>query len=1628
MAKKQPRRAQTGKVETRSFDKDLVEDIKDYHLSPNSWTQARNAINNSNVGDLGDIGNEPSNDLCARAPYTIIGAIHLEADRWAIFSTNNTDSEIGIFEEELCNYERVVNDQCLNFNTANLIIGVSRELFDCTFQLYWDDGENPTRTMNVENVPWIQDCQIVNNCEICTDTDELDCDAIRFASLVDRSCFEVSKGASGGALLNGSYYVVGAYVVNEQMVGDYSLPSNVQPIFHHENAAGSIDIEVINLDQEFEEFELIIVSTINQQTSARRVGIYSTRQQRITIDRIDDRWPSVDIGLIPLRRPVVDRSDALYELGDYLVRVGPTEKLDFNYQPLANQIQSKWVAVDYPADYYRKGGNNTGYMRDEVYPFFIRFIYDTGDKSPSFHIPGPGSNVVDGNLPAGQSVFDTIAGPDSALEVSEGITPFRWIVQNTASITSLATSTLPDGGNQVAEGIMGYWESTEIYDDDKPQIWNSDVPGHPEWDLCGQPIRHHRFPDNVTGGSNITNHYSAGGENIRVLGVKFENIQPPVDNNNNVITSVVGYEILRGTREGNKTVIAKGIINNMFEYDIEGGITNRQGLYPNYPYNDLGPDPYLSQNDVSYEPLNANGPWVGLDPIVDYSKEHFTFHSPDTQFKNPFLGMREIKIYGQVRGQVDGQFVKPDKHPKHKFVTDQSFFIAVLGGIGLAMIAVNGKRSSTLLAPQALNVGGSGLLTLAGTGSAGVGNWATPGIAGIPDLNAAGIAAVNAYYAGAGVTSGSNYQAGGVLLGNIVGLSNNGYYNTLQTSASTVTAAGGTIGYARHYNQEAGIFAETPLVLRILQGAPTFTQYLTEGVDSILRAIRAFSPYRQFALQYQSHCLYTAFDNPQVNNNRRIIERANYLDANIQDFGPNHRINNLFRGRSVALQTTQIEDAIGDNSKVTVGTAPTTFPEPLVPFNTQAASHYVALKQRLRNQYGQIESIIQVPASECSIDISQSVTPVTFGGDIYIGRHTEKNTMFFFFDWLFDQPDGTEFNYHLSKMIPHPAYWMDTEPFDFNEFVASLGSAFGNLSNFFTTLVTPSDKHSFDRNPAGGGFFTVRDAYMYLFNSGVRDFFVESEVNIELRDWGENDSERHYDWNGYTDLKALFNTGIIKSGNFFKYDYSLSISRLFNNFISWGNTHDRSYDPLVAEQCYKYRPDRVYYSLPQQLENTKDYWRVMLPNNYRDFKSRVTAVKTVNKNGAMFLFENESPIQFLGVDQLQTDAGTKITIGDGGLFNQPQQNLMNSDRPYEYGSCQNRLSVINTPSGIYWMSQNQGKIFQLGQGVKEISMQDMKWWLSIYLPYQLTELFPDFELTDNPVVGIGCQSIYDNENQLVYFCKKDWTLRDDLVDTITYAGGTQFLVNNALRIELGDPNYFRPASWTISYDPKTQGWVSYHDWHPNLLLPGKKTFLSILDDGIWLHNDRCDSYCNFYGVDYPFEVEYAVNTIQGINTLRSVEYQLESYRYDENCFDRYHDLEFNFDEAVIYNSEQCSGYLRLNLQPKNNIPGTLNYPIVNANFIDILYSKEEQKYRFNQFWDITNDRGEFTNSEQLIWNTEPNGYIRNLNAGNLNYNKPEFQHKKFRHFKNTVLLRRRVSGNRKMLVLLTNNKNLNSPR
>ena len=131
----------------------------------------------------------------------------------------------------------------------------------------------------------------------------------------------------------------------------------------------------------------------------------------------------------------------------------------------------------------------------------------------------------------------------------------------------------------------------------------------------------------------------------------------PKDNEGNDIDNIVGYEILRGSRNGNKTILAKGIINNFRNYSIQGTPENDQGgaptigLYANYPYNCLIPrsnttiaqsvlgvlqadyfynDPFIIRRSTGADGIDAESRLSQNIPIDIQS-----FHSPDLSYNNP---------------------------------------------------------------------------------------------------------------------------------------------------------------------------------------------------------------------------------------------------------------------------------------------------------------------------------------------------------------------------------------------------------------------------------------------------------------------------------------------------------------------------------------------------------------------------------------------------------------------------------------------------------------------------------------------------------------------------------------------------------------------------------------------------------------------------------------------------------------------------------------------------------------------------------------------------------------------------------------------------------------------------------
>lgn len=1525
--------------------KGLVTDLSENLVGKEFWTHARNAQMSSHLGQIQFLQNEPSNKLCIDLPYTAIGFIQILNNRWVVFSTDNTHSEIGIFDETACTYTKVVNDSCLGFKTTNLIQGVSKENFDCTESIYWTDNLNPKRFLNLSDIPYQYTIDPDDICKTKVYSDKLDCDELLLEPKINVPNISPSLNFAGN-LKNGTYQFAIAYANNSVRLSEFYTVTKPVRVWTREDLGQSISLEISNIDREFEQIEVAVIYSRDQAVIYKSLGFYSTSLSNILISSINrDEYVALAAEDIIIKRPRYPYAALVGANDQYVLWGNVTTRTELNYQPQAMRIRAKYQVLQVPADYYKKGGIEVGYERDEVYSFGIQWLYNTGEWSPTYTIPGRKAKKSETNFTSGPDVYETEV-EESNCGVKEKVPYFE--VYSTASAPRNVRNPIKCAESIIQEGTMGYWESTDLYPD------NQELFGE---DAC-TPIRHHKFPDNT-----LTHIYANEGKSINILGIKFENIEHPRKLDGTYDMDVVGYRIVRGDRTGNRSIIAKGIVSNVRHYKEPDGTTV---MYPNYPYNDLRPDSFISSRQTE----GKAGGEAKFSAVTGYYNDKFNFYGPHTLFTTASLGT-EFKFYTEEIASVKGQFKPVYKHPGQKLLTQFDLYFALIIGALDGYYAQKGKKCVTMVGDQKLNLG------QIQTGNT---NPLTP-----PQQ-----ITVNAV---------KQEQACDDALA---------FTSTLTVNPKQLSGA--------------------ERILRNLARVGVFAYFTLKTAQTVLDIIANAAPWQDYGKQYNSVGFFNSYKPVAKDNQRRYITHYQYVRDGLNTI-ENVKFNNYKREPSVFIDIhKEVEEPTNtDKTRNTISELKLCDKKDTIVTN-KASMFYTAVKRKVRNQYGTVDSISYLDTGylETSLtNISKSEKDLfyesgsVFGGDTFINRMAVRRSHHYFSLFLHDAPDGYVIDYRNYRNVGFPRYWIDTGKY--------------NLANFISLRPrlnrTPANKHNLDCGKDSGINVTVvsDDRNFYLFNSGVINFFVESDFNVDFREYKNAESTFYSDENA--DVNYLFRSDKITRTEEFLYDRTYS-KQIRENSIE---PQQINYSSETAAGCQTNLKNRVIYSMPAFKEQRADNWRKYLPLNFYDFPltdfGNITAIQSVDNQQFMFLFDKSSPYLSVGRDELKLDgSGKTITLGDGGLFSRDPRPVTYTEQ--HYGNSQSRWAFLTTQFGVYYPSQRQGRVFNYTGKLDDISRNGMHFWFKNYLPSKLLTQFPEFIHKDNPVIGVGMTSVFDNTSEIVYISKIDYSLKAKYIDDVTYNPETNVFKHGSKTISLTNEDYFDNASWTISFDPKTQSFISWHDWVPEWTLKSENHFFTVKKKAIWKHNDNYTSFCNFYGKDYPFEVEYLVNNGQTNEVLRSIEYIIDCGKYFNEGRDFHQVLDYNFDRLVVHNNEQTSGDLKLNLQSKKDLSSFFNYPKANPanDYVDILYNKEEQKTRINQFTDITKDRGEFTLKNFPLWITGANGYTKEVNQLALNYDKPVQHQKKFRGLWHKILLKKLVSGDKKMIFKIANSKETISQR
>ncbi len=1499
----------------------LVTDLNPSYIQKDQYSHARNAVRNSKDGDLGTISNEPSTIACITVPYKVLGHIKLPDDTFLIFSGDGKSSEIGIGNPQTCAYSTLKNLDCLAFDERYPLQGEAKKDFNKGIVVTFIDKNSNMRRIELNKLKDVQDC-----------------DDILLFKKITHPCITVSKGQIGN-IPNGTYSVAIGYAVDGQLFTDlYAITNRVQ--LFSETGANSLEIKIEDLDDDFEEYIVVVVgSFIDPITKgvtklAKVVGSYSTKIRTLSVtDFLNPTYKDVPISTLVARKQTWQKAGIIASNSNYLILADLVGRPEENYQLKAMSIEAEYVVEQVLADYYSQDGEDVGYYRDENYEYFIQGVYNTGELTDKFYIPGKEATAFDRAIVSSPDVYEYDTQFSDCIDHGK---VERWQAENTAGEMIPYNNKFVCDRRVLGRGEMGYWESTEPLPD------NKDMFG----DKANTPRTLHKMPDE----SKVPRYqYIDGKAYINILGVRFKNI-PKFDS-----PDIVGYKITRSDRKGgNGTVVARGIMTNVRSYYDEQ--LDQTILYSNYGVNDLSPDQFLSKTQTAYK----NGSEHNFNPLTDYSRDKFNFYSPHTLFEPRYSLGTELKIEAEEIAEVKGSFDLVYKHPKQRLLNQFSFWIAAAVGFIEASLVILGKNTHSQEA-----------------------SW---------------------WKSGLGVASGVNFTNTSGRTFNITTVADLIALDIPAFIASKVLAG------------DATAISDIKRIVVIIESLALKIPYsIFSGIieaDKIIDTIDKFTGYTDYVYQYNAYAKFNKSIPVKEGNKRRRLKRAAvYLPSDVVTID-NAIFNNYFGEKSVYLELNKeiADPTVKDTTRNTM----TGF-QACDTRKTQStgSAFYVTSKVVNPNQYGRLGSATPVSMHSCVLEFGQD-SPILYGGDCVIERMSFQKRKQFFNQNLTNTnyPDGTEYDYRLYRNIGYPRFWMDTTKYDFSQLISS------NVINFTRFSRTTSSKYNLDckKSKDGKSISRIDDAYMYLGHNTALEFFVEADYNVAYRE----KTEQPFFSKNNMNLQDIFRSDRLAFPEEFK--ISMAYADIYTTEI-FAQQQREDFDP--ANPIPVSQPNSVIYSLPSYNLQKADNWQYFLPANYFSFREadfgQLTGIHKIDQDRLIFLFSKSSPYLSMGRDILELEgSGRKITIGDGGLFAQDPRESMPTDN--NYGACNSPYAFVNSHLGRYYPSERQGRIIE-ASGMTDITREGISYWCKNYMPIILYSYFPEYPQIENPLGGVGYLMAFDSFNETVYISKRDFSPKKEYVADITYDKSLKQFFYKDIPIVLRS-GYFNDISWTLSYSPSDKGFISWHDWHPDWVIQTDNHFMTVKNNVIYKHNEAFDSFCNFYGKEYPYEIEFVSSSGQQVEMVRSLEYILEAYKYKNFGRDRFHVLNENFDWLIVSNSEQISPPLHMvhsNPNPEEN----LSYPRKSstvATAYDIAFFKEENKYRVNQFWDAVKDRGEFSSKEIHLFPTDESGYRSIVNPVAIDLDKPESERKKFRHYYTKFRLIKSKSGPLKIITKLLNVK------
>lgn len=1423
--------------------------------------------------------NEPGNELCIRFPegFVLIGEhFIIEKNKHIFFITNPStgDSQIGYMDNNDCEYRVLVNALCLNFNINYPIHKVVHRITNCNTEIYWTDGYNPRRYLDIDDIPKI----LKSGTALCSPvyTDDLDCNQLKLQPNFNIPELTIVDVISGGNLLAGTYQFAIQYsdpsgnpftsyysVTNPTPIADEFVTT---PNFNYP-VGKSIVVNVDNLDVsgQFEYFNLAVIKTINGVTSVDLVGTYFIDNNNQQITYTGQSTINLVIQDIFEKFPFYEIAQDLTAVQDVLVWDQLTSIDRINYQQVANNITLQWETWRIPpTENYANEINATnlrGYLRDEVYAFEIVFLLKNGKQTDGFHIPGREITALEQSLPRiPETDPDFIGTPDP---VTHDL-PY-WKIYNTASVTGFSpeysSNDAYKGPYQFGE--FAYWESVEEYP------CNTDVWGN----LAGQKIRHHKFPDVNISPIYQSKNFSTpqamvmGNDAVFPIGVKIDPSQILTLIQTSNLTDdqkadIVGFKIVRGDRSVNKSIVAKGMLRNVGEYSRE----EQSFYFPNYPYNDLNEDPFLTTTNNAYQseckPFDVYVTSLGTNPIDGSPLARIQYYSCENN-------KAVYKDYTSIQDDVICSVGKPRFIIGGGEVGYADYDVYTLDApLGATFTASYDDR---FLGPTVLSVGDTEDIVEV------VADTEVICTASCADAQIRRIRQVR-----------SGVDCGGTTL--LDGFTDENRYrqifNSPETSfgqpflADILKLESVMFGSGKAHFVEVKDNAKYKLLSEAAQKAALDSSAKLGSITSPFSATAMFTAYQSYLTIYINGITRKNYaysfnsigdynygvgvpDNQGIK--QRELDIARYLIPGVQSVGDDLPINNWNRESSVFMKTnidttalpypdkspnmlSGITSIVTDRSRFTIseiGNCGTPAKEEPI----QIVSYYASLKNSVVNQWGQIYSYETIDTGYQYIINSPNPTTTVFGGDTFISRFAFKTKLPFFIDNRVNAPDDSDIFYDEIGNVAYPRFWHSSRSILENYSIPGQGVMANIISykahNFdcpndvgtdviVSTSTTTTTSTTFPPGGPGGvtpsSTVTYYDGYFYLFAYGIPNFYCESSYNLDLRQafnnregdfWPHVSTDIPDDW-----LQQSFVP--IAQDNTYYYNTTFSKQNRENTFTHLPPDWEEKF-------CYTNYPFRAIYSDAQNIDadNRVNNWLIYRAISYFDFPQNygnLVALDGIQNRAILARFENKT-LMYNNLLTIDTSNPQAAYVGNPLLFRgAPPIDFAETDLGY-VGSQHKMLLKI--PQGQVTVDAKRGQVFLI-QGTQAVDLSGfgsgMNRFFIEHLPFIIYRSFPEVNI-DNHFKGIGLHGVYDAVYDRVIITKLDYApkSKDILYDPIEQV----FYINNVVNgltirqtVNVSDERYFCNVSWTLSFNMNTKSWISFHSYIPNWYVAENNFFYS----------------------------------------------------------------------------------------------------------------------------------------------------------------------------------------------------------